>query len=177
MNHYPPLEVVFYGDFACFTRPEMKVERVSYPVMTPSAARGALEAVFWHPEVFWCVREIRVLKPIRFFSIKRNEINDRQSIASAKKWVKNHEGYFAEDDRAQRHSLILRDVAYHVLADLIPRPHCTDDIAKYRDQFRRRVAKGRCFHRPTWARGNSPRSFANRTKKTTPSLYPSLWAE
>ena len=146
---YPPLEVVFSGDFACFTRPEMKVERVSYPVMTPSAARGALEAIFWHPEVAWRVREIRVLKPIRFFSVLRNEVNSRQSENVARKWAAGKgKPYYAEEDRAQRHSLVLRDVAYHVLADLVAKPHCTDDVAKYRDQFRRRVAKGQCFHRP-----------------------------
>jgi CRISPR-associated protein Cas5d len=148
MMRYPPLEVIFSGEYACFTRPEMKVERVSYPIMTPSAARGALEAIFWHPEVAWRVREIRVLKPIRFFSILRNEISKRQSESAAKRWEKDGGGYFAEEDRTQRHSLVLRDVAYYVLADLVPQPQCTDDIAKYRDQFRRRVAKGQCFHRP-----------------------------
>jgi CRISPR-associated protein Cas5d len=168
MHDYPPLEVVFEGDFACFTRPEMKVERVSYPVMTPSAARGALEAIFWKPEVAWRVREIRVLKPIRFQSILRNEVNSRQSERSARGWIKDDGGYFAEEDRAQRHSLILREVAYHIIADLLPRPACTDDIAKYRDQFRRRVAKGRCFHRPCLG----TREFAADFRPPKPDDYP-----
>src|ERR1035437_4596641 len=75
----PTLQVKVWGDLACFTRPEMKVERVSYPVMTPSAARGILEAIFWKPEFEWRIREILVLKPIRHFSILRNEINTKQS--------------------------------------------------------------------------------------------------
>jgi len=145
--HGPPLEVVVWGDLACFTRPEMKVERVSYPVMTPSAARGILEAIFWHPEVSWLVREIQVLKPIRWFSIKRNEISSRQSYRTVAGWDEG-EGYFADDDRTQRATLCLRNVRYLIRADLVLRPHATDDVAKYRDQFRRRVAAGQCFHRP-----------------------------
>ena len=79
----PPLEVKMWGGYACFTRPEMKVERVTYPVMTPSAARGALEAIFWKPQVVWRIEQIHVLKPIAYASILRNEINDRQSDHSA----------------------------------------------------------------------------------------------
>lgn len=146
----PPLEVVVWGDFACFTRPEMKVERVSYPVMTPSAARGILEAIFWKPEVSWLVREIQVLKPIRWFSIKRNEVSSRMSYRAASNWKKPEDGYYADDDRTQRATLCLREVAYLIKADMILRSHATDDIAKYRDQFRRRVAQGECFHRPAF---------------------------
>ena len=148
MRDTPPLQVKVWGEFACFTRPEMKVERVSYPVMTPSAARGILEAIFWKPEFDWRIREIRVLKDIRMFSILRNEINSRQSHRSAKGWIENGGGYFADDDRAQRHTLGLRDVAYVILADMELRKHADADIAKYRDQFRRRVQRGQCVHRP-----------------------------
>ncbi|MYD94631.1 MAG: type I-C CRISPR-associated protein Cas5, partial [Chloroflexi bacterium] len=85
MDREPPLlEIKFWGDYACFTRPEMKVERVSYPVMTPSAARGALEAIFWKPQIAWRVNEIHVLRPIEYASILRNEINDRQSERTAR---------------------------------------------------------------------------------------------
>ena len=83
----PPLEVKLWGDYACFTRPEMKVERVTYPVMTPSAARGALEAIFWKPQVVWRIEQIHVLRPIAYASILRNEINDRQSDRSARRWA------------------------------------------------------------------------------------------
>ena len=144
----PLLEVKLWGDFACFTRPEMKVERVSYPVMTPSAARGALEAIFWKPQVTWTIREIRVLKPIRFASIRRNEITDRQSNRSARRWIAEGGGYDAASHRDQRHTLALRDVAYVVRAQLDLRKDVSDNIAKYRDQFRRRVARGQCFATP-----------------------------
>ena len=143
-----PLEVKLWGDYACFTRPEMKVERVSYPVMTPSAARGALEAIFWKPQVAWRIEEIHVLKPITYASVLRNEINDRQSDRSARRWATDGGGYDASANRAQRHTLALRDVAYVVRAQLALQDGVRDDIAKFRDQFRRRVARGRCFATP-----------------------------
>ncbi len=142
------LAVKVWGDYACFTRPELKVERVSYPLMTPSAARGALEAIFWKPEMRWRVREIRVLKPIRYASFLRNEVTSRASERVAAGWQAHGGGYDATADRAQRHTLALRDVAYVIVAEIELRPHATDDAAKYRDQFRRRVAAGRCFATP-----------------------------
>jgi CRISPR-associated protein Cas5d len=148
MADYPPLEVKVWGELACFTRPEMKAERVSYPVMTPSAARGVLEAIFWKPEFSWQVGEIWVLNEIRHFSILRNEVNSKAVVATAERWGKNGGGYFAEEDRAQRHTLALRDVAYLIKAEVALRDHATEDVAKYRDQFRRRVSQGRCYHRP-----------------------------
>ena len=93
MTDFPPLEVKVWGERACFTRPEMKVERVSYPVMTPSAARGVLEAIFWKPEFRWVVREIEVLKPIRHFSMVRNEVNSAASEKSARSWASEGGGY------------------------------------------------------------------------------------
>ncbi len=143
-----PLEVKVWGDFACFTRPEMKVERVSYPVMTPSAARGVLEAIFWKPEFQWRIQEILVLKPIRFFSILRNEVNNRASERSAKDWSRNGGGFSASEDRSQRHTLALRDVEYIIRANAIPNNGEDDDAAKYRDQFRRRLERGQCFAQP-----------------------------
>lgn len=145
-----PLQVQVWGEFACFTRPEMKVERVSYPVMTPSAARGVMEAIFWKPEFDWRVEQIEVLSDIRFFSILRNEVNSRQSERAARGWMADGGGFTADDpnQRAQRHTLALRDVAYRITASIELRPHATDDIAKYRDQFRRRVESGRCFATP-----------------------------
>ena len=126
----------------------MKVERVTYPVITPSAARGALEAIFWKPQVAWRVEEIHVLKPIAYASILRNEINNRQSDRTARSWAKSGGGYDAAANREQRHTLALRDVAYVVRAQLVLQHGVDDDIAKYRDQFRRRVASGRCFATP-----------------------------
>ena len=143
-----PLEVKVSGDFACFTRPEMKVERVSYPVMTPSAARGVLEAIFWKPEFAWRVREIMILKPIHYLSILRNEVNNRASERSARDWSKNGGNFYASEDRSQRHTLALRDVAYLIRADVVPKSGQREDEAKYRDQFRRRVERGQCFAQP-----------------------------
>ena len=167
MDNGSPLEVKVWGEFACFTRPEFGVERVSYEVMTPSAARGVLEAIFWKPEFRWLVREIEVLpsarrnfagKPvedeedrIRHFSILRNEMNHLQNLQRAQ----SGEPYYADsgDDmygknRAQRHTLCLRDAAYVIRADMEMKPHSTDNPAKYRDQFRRRVKRGQCFSQP-----------------------------
>jgi CRISPR-associated protein Cas5d len=136
---------VWSNDGALFTRPEFGAERVSYPVMTPSAARGVLEAIFWKPEFTWIVREIKVLKPIRHFSILRNEMNSWQSASSAKS-PDYH--YFADDDRAQRHSLCLRDASYIISAEILLKDHANAPDAKYRAQFRRRVKKGQCHHQP-----------------------------
>ncbi|MEL6927981.1 MAG: type I-C CRISPR-associated protein Cas5c [Cyanobacteria bacterium J06600_6] len=140
-----PLKVKVWGDFACFTRPEFGAERVSYEVITPSAARGVLEAIFWKPEFVWKILQIKVLNPIKHFSIFRNEINNLQSDRSAKN-PEYH--YYADDDRAQRHTLGLKDVAYIIEADIKLKPHANAHPAKYRDQFRRRVKQGRCYHQP-----------------------------
>ena len=110
--------------------------------------RGVLEAIFWKPEFRWRVREIEVLKPIRHFSILRNEMNSVQSERSARSWEPNGGGYYADADRAQRHTLCLRDVAYIVSADIELKPHAGENPAKYRDQFRRRVKRGQCFNQP-----------------------------
>ena len=127
----------------------MKVERVTYPVMTPTAARGVLEAIFWKPEFTWRVQEIWVLRPIEYFSILRNEMNTRQTERIAASWARAGAGGFdATADRAQRHTLALSKVEYLIRADVELRPHATDDAAKYRDQFRRRVRDGRCFATP-----------------------------
>lgn len=148
MNAMTALTVKVQGEFALFTRPEFSAERVSYTVMTPSAARGILESIFWKPEIRWRVEKILVLNPIRQFSILRNEINTLQSDRAAKSWQDPGGGYFAEDDRAQRHSLCLRDVAYIIEAQIDLMPHATDNVAKYRDQFRRRIERGQCFNQP-----------------------------
>ncbi len=148
MNNGDVLQVKVWGDMACFTRPEMKVERVSYPVMTPSAARGVLEAIFWKPEFSWQVHEIWALKPIRYQAIMRNEVNSKIAISTTRGWTERGGHYLADNDRAQRHTLALRDVEYIVRAQMSLRPHATDDIAKYRDQFRRRVKRGQYWQTP-----------------------------
>ncbi len=151
MSDHPPLCLKVWGDYACFTRPEMKVERVSYEVMTPSAARGVLEAVYWKPEFRWRVRRIHVLKPIRRASILRNEVNSTIAAGKVRSAFEKGDGYtyFADGDRTQRHTLALRDVCYLIEADVEPHGRgAGDDPAKHRDIFRRRVRRGQCFHRP-----------------------------
>src|SRR6266849_6082471 len=145
---YSPVEVCVWGKLACFTRPEMKVERVSYEVITPAAARGVLEAIFWKPEFQWQIREIRVLEPIRYFSILRNEVNNRANYSSAQRHLKGEGGYYADEDRSQRHTLCLREVVYIISANVAVRPGVEEDEAKYRDQFQRRVRRGQCHSMP-----------------------------
>lgn len=153
------------GDFALFTRPENKVERVSYPVMTPSAARGILEAIYWHPEFVWAIREIHVLSPVQTFGMLRNEVNSKMSPSRA-------EPYFADDDRAQRHSVFLRNVDYLIFADAEPKANGTDH-AKYRDIFRRRVERGQCYHRSALG----CREFAADFSPTDGAPDPVPWTE
>jgi len=126
----------------------MKVERVSYEVMTPSAARGVLESIFWKPQFDWVVERIDVLKPVRFASILRNEVKDKITYATVKKWEEDGGRYDATTRRTQRHTLLLRDVAYNIHASIRTRAGVSDHPAKFRDQFRRRVDKGQCFWRP-----------------------------
>lgn len=149
MRRYPPVAVKVWGPMACFTRPEAKVERVSYPVMTPSAARGILDSIFWKPEIEWRIRAVHVLKPIYYFSMMRNEITDKVSPKTVLGWAKDGiGGYFADEHRAQRYVRGLRDVAYAIYADPVLKPHTVHNIAKYRHQFRRRVARGQCHQMP-----------------------------
>lgn len=142
------VEVKVWSDYALFTRPESKVERVTYDVMTPSAARGVLEAILWKPEMAWQVREILVLEPIKRLSILRNEVNSVASARTAKSWQASGGGFNADDDRSQRHSLLLRDVGYVIRADITLKPHAKGPLAKYVEMFKRRVDRGQCHHQP-----------------------------
>lgn len=143
------LSVKVWADNALFTNPISKVERVSYDVMTPSAAKGVLEGIFWKPEMRWNVREIVVLNEVKRQSILRNEVNSVASERVARGWQKEGSGgFFADEDRAQRHSLILRDVAYIIRAEIVLAPHTRDPLVKYTEMFQRRVEKGQAFHQP-----------------------------
>jgi CRISPR-associated protein Cas5d len=146
---YPPLAVELRGEYACFTRPELKTERVSYPVMTPSAAKGVLESIYWKPEFEYLLTSIEVLKPIQWVTIRRNEVTEMVTA----EWVRaamQDPGmrYDAEGDRDQRSTVFLRDVAYRIRAQVRPKPHAGHPEAAYREQFRRRVDKGACFSHP-----------------------------
>lgn len=149
-----------WGDLALFTRPEMKVERVSYDVPTPSSVRGLYEAVYWKPQFRWVIESIRVCKPIRFLSVRRNEVGVKVpagAVASAMASGTGALGLYVEEERQQRAATFLRDVAYIFDA----RIHVVDAsesdgtkmsesaaIAKHTDCFNRRVERGQCFHRP-----------------------------
>lgn len=164
-----------WGDYACFTRPEMKVERVSYDVMTPSAARGIFEAILWKPAIRWNVTRIEVLNPIQWISVRRNEVGkvmSRPSNAQLDGRDRLPPGFFIEDERQQRAGLFLRDVRYriHGYFDFIPiekrllgegkfsgvfadsdeeNVNREDETpAKYAAMFERRAKRGQCFHRP-----------------------------
>jgi CRISPR-associated protein Cas5d len=138
------VQVKVFGDQACFTRPELGTERVSYEVMTPSAARGILEAIFWKPEIKWCVREIQVLSLVRRVGIVRNEISDSQR--PGQRYVADR-GREDGGKRMQRHTLFLRDVSYFIKAQITTEQ---ENTVKYLDQFRRRVRKGQCFRQPVF---------------------------
>lgn len=140
------------GPLAVFSNPALKVERMSYPVMTPSAARGLLEAVAWKPAIRWQVERIRVLKPIRFTAFRRNEVNSRASVPSVA-LVRDGGAaptFFADADRAQRNTVALADVDYVVEAHftLTDRAGPGDNVPKFVDIFTRRVEKGQHFHQP-----------------------------
>lgn len=133
------IAIKVFGDYACFSRPEFKVERVSYQMITPSAARGVLEAVFWKPEIRYQIRAIDVLAIGTQASILRNEISDRQRAGPP---------VSAQGIRQQRTSLVLKNVAYVIRGEIVLRAHAKDEIGKYLDQFNRRVEKGQCYQRP-----------------------------
>lgn len=155
-----------WGDLACFTRPEMKVERVSYPVITPSAARGLLEAILYKPQFRWRIRRIAVKRPIQFLAFRRNEVKSRLS-------PRKPEPLLADEDRTQRNTLALRDVEYVIEASMhltplagLPRRRPEDDEdrgddtpVKYLAMFERRAEKGQCFAQPCFGCREFPAHF------------------
>lgn len=147
------LQLKVWGENACFTRPEMKVERVSYDVMTPSAARGILEAILWKPAIRWRVTQIDVLKPIRWESVRRNEVGAVMSTDLALTAMgrgSGRLGFYVEEERQQRAGLFLRDVAYtiHAYFEMTDKAGPEDTVIKFEQMFLRRAEKGKCFHRP-----------------------------
>ncbi|WP_092783796.1 type I-C CRISPR-associated protein Cas5c [Actinokineospora terrae] len=141
----PPVVVQVWGEAALFTRPELKVERVSYPVMTPSAAVGVLESIYWKPEFSWRVVAIEVLNEIKQFTQRRNETTDLVSLAEA---ATGRRRVDTAAHRVQRNAVCLRDVAYRVHAHVELAQRADKPEAAYRDQFRRRVTRGSCFSQP-----------------------------
>ena len=148
-----------WGDFACFTRPEMKVERVSYPVITPSAARGILEAIYWEPQMYYLIDSIHIIRRGHWISFRRNEVISVISMDNAKSWmngtrkVSSIQAGGGAADGTQRNMLALQGVEYLITAEvrltsLARQPRC--NLAKYLDQVKRRASGGKCFHRPAF---------------------------
>lgn len=150
----PGIKLHVWGPLACFTRPEMKVERVSYDVMTPGAARGIVEAIHWKPAIVWVIDKIHVLRPIRFQTIRRNEVGSKIPTSKARTAMEREtlEGLAlaVDTDRQQRATIALSNVAYVIEAhfELTPKATAEDSEAKHLEMFKRRAAKGQCFHRP-----------------------------
>lgn len=155
-----------WGDYACFTRPEMKVERVSYDVITPSAARGMLAAVHWKPAIRWVIDRIYVLKPIRFESVRRNELGGKisESKVSGAMRRKSVEDLYTliDDDRQQRAATVLKDVGYVIEAHAVLTAKAGEDdtITKHIEMFKRRASKGQCFQQPCMGVREFPAHFA-----------------
>jgi len=165
-----------WGDYACFTRPEMKVERVSYDAMTPSAARGVLEAIHWKPAIRWVIDKIHVLRPIKFDNVRRNEVSSKIPKPNPATAMRDKKPlYFLVDDgsnRQQRSATLLRDVEYVIEAhfEMTDKAGVEDNGGKHLDIFRRRALKGQFFHQPCLGCREFPASF-ELIEDAPPSCY------
>lgn len=157
------ISVEVWGDYACFSRPELKTERVSYDVMTPSAARGLLDAIYWHPGMRWVVDRIHVCAPIRFTNIRRNEVKDIVSARNARAAMESGEEICLATSESiqQRAAMVLRDVRYVIDAhfEMTARATPTDNPGKFQDIMRRRVEKGQFYHQPCFGVREFPAQF------------------
>lgn len=161
-----------WGERACFTRPEMKVERVSYDVPTPSACRGILEAIYWKPAITWVVDRIHVMKPPKFTNLRRNEVRSKistRNVSSAMR--KGGENLFicVEEERQQRASTILLDVEYFIEAHFVARTPDGENHGKHADIFQRHCSGGRCHHQPYFGCREFPAHFELWTEGIRPS--------
>lgn len=159
-----PIRLEVWGDYALFTRPEMKVERVSYDVMTPSAARGLVEAVYWHPGLKWTIDRIHVCAPIRFTNLRRNEVKSTVSARLARTVMERGKGELClctSEDIQQRAALLLRDVRYVIEAhfDLTDQAAPGDNPGKFQDIVKRRIKKGQFYHQPCFGCREFPAQF------------------
>ncbi len=162
-----------WGDYALFSRPELKVERVSYDVITPSAARGLIEAVYWHPGLKWHIDRIHVCQPIRFANIRRNEVKSKISARNVRKVMEGGRKplYISTaDDIQQRAAMVLRDVRYVIEAhfDMTDKAAPGDNPGKCKDIVRRRLEKGQCYHQPCFGCREFPAHFRLFEGETVP---------
>lgn len=163
------IRVEVWGDYALFTRPEMKTERVSYDVMMPSAARGLLESIYWHPGMKWCIDRIHVCSPIRFTNIRRNEVKDTISARKVKTVMEKGQGelYLATPESIQqRAAMVLRDVHYVIDAhfDLTENAAPGDNAGKFQDIIKRRLERGQCYSMPYFGTREFPAHFRRCTE-------------
>lgn len=186
-----PIILEVYGDYALFSRPEMKVERVSYDVITPSAARGILEAIYWKPQIRWIINRITVINPIRFTNIRRNEISKKASSPTAALVAEGGNGslgIYVDEERQQRASLLLREVRYiihasvHILDPRIERDGekapVNEAAGKHLEMFKRRARKGQAFQQPYFGCREFPVCFTlHEDERTLPMPHDSLVGE
>lgn len=174
------VSIEVWGDYACFSRPEMKVERVSYDVMTPSAARGLVEAIYWHPGMRWVIDRIRVCSPIRFTNIRRNEVKDTINARKVKTVMEKGRGalYLATPESIQqRAAMVLRDVRYVIEAhfEMTEKAAPGDNPGKFQDIMKRRLERGQFYHQPCFGVREFPAHF--RACKEPPSCPEELKGE
>lgn len=160
--------VEVWGSYACFSRPEFKTERTSYDVMTPSAARGLIESIFWHPGMRWIIDKIHVCAPIEFVNIRRNEVEDKLSASRAQTAVKTGEAIYIATPQSiqQRATMALKNVRYVIEAhfEMTPQAAPSDNPGKFKDIVRRRIEKGRCYSMPYLGTREFPAHFAPCTR-------------
>lgn len=146
------VRIEVWGEYACFSRPELKTERVSYEVITPSAARGLIEAIYWHPGLKWHIDRIYVCTPIRFVNIRRNEVREKISARNVQTAMKTNEQLYIATPECidQRATMALRDVRYVIEAhfEMTEQAAPSDNPGKFQDIMKRRLAKGQCYHQP-----------------------------
>ena len=170
------VKVKVWGDFALFSRPELKVERCSYDVMTPSAARGILDAIYWHPGLKWVVDKIYVRKPIQFTSVRRNEVKSKVLASSVLQAYNGGEKPLyisSKEEIVQRASLLLCDVEYVIDAhfEMTEQANDTDNPGKFKDIIMRRLRRGECFHMPYFGCREFPAHFCLWEEEKIPTAY------
>lgn len=170
------IKMEVWGDYALFTRPEMKVERISYDVITPSAARGILEAVMWHPGLSWIIDKIYVLSPIEFTNVRRNEVKSKASGSKAKSVMCGGQAELfinTREDIQQRAAMVLRNPHYVIEAhfELNENMSSSDNAGKFQEMTKRRLRKGQCYHNPYLGCREFPAKFRLYEFETVPTVY------